>query len=419
MHHATTSASAFAIAAFGLIVGLLPAPASAQIDISGYIQAEWQHFDLAEDQNDRGIYSDERKNLFLIRRGRLKASHTSDEGIQGVIQIDATERGMAIKDAYLTVPLLDSSLLDVTVGLFNKPNYEVELSSRKRESPERSQVVRAFYPGERDLGFMFTSSPLRGSFSPTLQLALFNGTGTKPEDDPYKDITARLHIPIPMGEDSDVDLAVGALYYIGGLELQDDTVVTYADGQEVLEQRDISGSSPGYGNRSHVGLELQIGLDLLPLGTTELRGEFMFGSMPDRSTRDVMQIESISNEGDSIQLFDTTFVPVPTVAIRNQAGYYVTLVQELSDHLSVAAKYDVFDRNTDLSGSDVNSTDDRASSILGFGLLAEFGPVRLTGWYEIPSFAPDEARYTDGAGVVHAEDLKDNKTTIRFQYTMK
>ena len=140
MHHATPSASAFAIAAFGLIVGLLPAPASAQIDISGYIQAEWQHFDLAEDQNDRGIYSDERKNLFLIRRGRLKASHTSDEGIQGVIQIDATERGMAIKDAYLTVPLLDSSLLDVTVGLFNKPNYEVELSSRKRESPERSQV---------------------------------------------------------------------------------------------------------------------------------------------------------------------------------------------------------------------------------------------------------------------------------------
>ena len=419
MKSASGTSSAILLLAAALSGGSFALPASAQTDISGYIQAEWQHFDLSEDPNDRGIYSDERRNFFQIRRGRVKFTHSSEEGIQGVLQLDATERGVAVKDAYLSVPLVDSNLLDVTVGLFNKPNYEVERSSRKRESPERSQVVRAFYPGERDLGFMFTSSPFRGDFAPTLQLALLNGTGSKPENDAFKDITLRVHLPIPTGEDSDVDAAIGALYYIGGLRLEDDTVVTWSDGERVPEHRDISGSWPGYGNRSHVGVEFQLGAELLPMGRTELRGEYLFGTMPSEATRDVLQIVPHSDPTDSLQLFDTSFVPVPTVAIRRQSGYYITLVQGLGDNLSVAAKYDLFDRNTGLSGESASDSDDRASTIIGFGLLADFGPVRLTGWYEIPSFADGESRYTDSEGVVHSEDLKDNRTTIRFQYTMK
>lgn len=390
---------------------------NAQIDLSGYIQTEWQHFDLRTDENDRGFYHDERKNHFLIRRGRLKGSHETDGGIEGVFQIDFTERGVGVKDAYITIPVADSGLLDFQAGLFNRPNFEVEYSSKKRESPERSQIVRALYPGERGLGFMFTLRPLSSSsLNPQLQLGLFNGRGTKPENDAFKDVTARLSFDVPTGDDSKVDISAGGLIYFSGLKQIDDTLLISENGADGFEVSDASGSSAGYGNRNHMGFELQVGLDILPFGETTVRGEYLFGQAPfaaNRTRRDVVLIDN------TVPFFDTVEVSIPTLRLRNLSGYYVEFVQELSKHLRVAAKYDVYDRNVDLSGEEVKTTLDRSSTVLGLGLIADFGPIRVTGWYEMPSFGDQEARYTDANGVVHADDLKDNKTTLRLQYIMK
>ena len=408
----------FFLALLFLSGALAPETSTAQVWISGYMQAEWLHFDLGNDENDRGFYSDERKNLFQIRRGRIKATHNAAEGFKAVSQIDFTEKGVSIKDAYVDVPILDSGQLNLKVGYFNKPNYEVELSSSRRESTERSQVVKNFYKGERGLGFMFTLRPIAsGSFQPELQLGLFNGSGNKAEVSPYKDMTARLHLPIPTGDDSDIDLSVGALAYVGGLEQTDDTLVVFENGAQVLESREPSADWPGYGNRSHLGFELQLGLDLLSFGKTELRGEYLMGQTPSRTTRD--REDMITVVEDSVQIFDTVTTSIPTLRLRNQSGFYVMFVQGLGDHLQLAAKYDVLDRNTDLAGDEVGGSSDRASSVLGLGLVATFGPIRMTGWYEMPSFAENEARFTDDLGITHVDDLKDNKATIRFQYKWK
>ena len=396
-----------------------PIEASAQVDITGYIQTEWLHYDLRTDENDRAIFNEERKNLFQIRRGRLKGTHKTDDGIKGVFQLDFTERGVGIKDAYVTIPVIDTGVLDFQAGLFNRPNFEVAYSSSRRESPERSQVVRALYPGERGLGFMFTLNPLTSSsLNPELQVGLFNGRATKPENDAFKDITARLTFDIPTGEDSRVDLSLGGLYYISGLKQIDDTLLISENGSDAFEVSEASGSNAGYGNRSHMGVEMQLNLDLLPFGETTIRGEYLLGQAPFAANR-VRQDIVVVEQNDSIQLLDTVDVSVPTLRLRNVGGYYVYFVQELGDHLNLVAKYDVFDRNTDLAGTEVTTSADRSSSILGLGLFADFGPVRLTGYYEMPSYADQEARYRDENGVLHTGDLKDNKTTIRFQYLMK
>ena len=120
-------------------------------------------------------------------------------------------------------------------------------------------------------------------------------------------------------------------------------------------------------------------------------------------------------EGDSTVLEPQD---IKTLRLRDQSGFYLLLVQSFGKHLKVAGRYDVFDRNTDLSGEEVFISSDRSSSIIGIGVIGDFGPVRLTGWYEIPSYAADEARHTDGGGTTHRGDLTDNKTTIRFQYTL-
>ncbi len=412
-----TSTPFLTLAAFLVVSITASTDLTAQIDFSGYIQTEWQHYDLRTDENDRGIFSDERKNLFQIRRGRLKGSHTTDDGIHGVFQLDFTERGVGIKDASITIPVADSGRLDFQAGLFNRPNFEVELSSKKRESPERSQIVRALYPGERGLGFMFTLRPLTSSsLNPALQLGMFNGKATKPENDAFKDVTARLTFDIPTGDDSKVDISAGGLVYFSGLKQIDDTLLISENGADAFEVSDATGSSAGYGNRNHMGFELQVGLDLLPFGETTIRGEYLMGQAPFAANR---TRQDIVPSGDSLQTFDTINVSIPTLRLRNLSGYYVYFVQELGKHLNVAAKYDVYDRNIDLAGEEVMTTLDRSSSVLGVGLFADFGPIRITGWYEMPSFGDQEARYTDANGVVHADDLKDNKTTIRLQYIMK
>ncbi|MCB0711291.1 MAG: hypothetical protein KDD67_03070 [Ignavibacteriae bacterium] len=382
--------------------------ATAQPTVSGYVQAEWLHFDQSSNPDKRAFYWDAEKNFFQIRRGRAKFTH-HDGAFKGVLQADFTERGVDVKDAYLQVNLVKENLLNVTVGLFNRPNYEVELSSSKRESPERSQVIRAFYPGERDLGFKFESSPkLSEDFIPTIQLALFNGNPN--ESDALKDIATRLILPLPLGKESKVSATVGGSFYYGGIPQPEDSVISFENGMPVITFGNGTGASQGWGNRTNVGIEAQVHAKLFSFGSTHLTGEFLSGMRPTTTTREITR---------EVQDGDTTIIVTtaqPTLAIRNQSGFYVQLAQDLSKKYTVAAKYDVFDRNTDLSGNQVSSSSDRQATVIGFGAIGTFGPVRITAWYEMPTFAADEATFVDGSGATKSDDLKDNKTTVRFQY---
>ena len=386
-----------------LIVGAILLPQQsihAQTSVTGYIHAEWLHFDQSSNPNGRALFSDAEKSFFQIRRGRIKFSHKRDQ-FKGVVSGDFNEKGVVVKDAYVGIQALDNDLLNVTVGLFNRPNYEVELSSSKRESPERSQVVRAFYPKERDLGFKLESSPKIGSdIQPKIQLALLNGTSR--ETDPLKDIASRVTLPLPLGKESKVSATIGGSFYYGGIPQPEDSVVKFEDGNQVVAYGNGSGSTQGWGNRMNYGVEAQLAASLFSFGKTSLRGEMLSGVRPSESSR-----------------IDGSGTEIPTLALRNQMGYYLLFVQELSKKFALGAKYDLFDRNTDLSGDQVLSAADRQSTVLGFGALGTFGPVRITAWYEIPSFATDEARYVDGSGTTQSDDLKDNKTTIRFQYKLK
>lgn len=377
--------------------------AQSQTDVTGYLQAEWQHYDQSTNPNGRAFYSNSPKNLFLIRRGRIKLTH-KDEGFKAVVEGDFTERGVNVRDAYLSTDILDDNLLNLTVGLFKRPNSSVELSSSKREATERSQVIRAFYPGERDLGFKLTSTPeISEDIKPTIQLALFNGT--QQETDPLKDIITRVTLPLPLGKDSKVNATIGGTFYFGGIPQPDDSIFTFEDGQQNLIYEDASSSMSGMGNRQHIGVEAQVEADIFGFGTTTVRGEFLTGQRPEATTR--------------ISGGITDPAVIPTVRLRNQMGYFATLVQGLGKKYQAAFRYDFFDRNTDVEGTQILSGADRSSSVIGFGLLGTFGPIRITAWYEIPTFGTDEAQFIDGGGTLKSDDLKDNKTTVRFQYILK
>ncbi|MDR1737410.1 MAG: hypothetical protein LBR66_01130, partial [Candidatus Symbiothrix sp.] len=74
-----------------LIICVLSVNINAQTaDVSGYIQTEFQN-------EQDGSYH------FGVRRGRIKAAFESDKSLSAVFQADMTEKGVALKDAYLSI----------------------------------------------------------------------------------------------------------------------------------------------------------------------------------------------------------------------------------------------------------------------------------------------------------------------------
>ena len=168
-----------------------------KLKISGYIQAQW----LLNDKDH--VTVNEPTNSFLIRRARIKFTYQALDGVKFVLQPDFSTGNLSLKDAYAVVNI--PKLKDITLwaGQFNRTNYEVEYSSSQREVLERSKVIRALYPGEREVGVKLE---YKGSEIPLkFQLMAMNGnfTGAQPVDyDSKKDLMGRLvySIKLPLQE---------------------------------------------------------------------------------------------------------------------------------------------------------------------------------------------------------------------------
>ena len=88
------------------------ATVSKKLKVSGYIQTQWQSSQidsLGKASSDMKVGNTAKAgsettdmNRYGIRRGRIKVAY-DDAGYQGVLQFDLTEKGMALKDAYLVV----------------------------------------------------------------------------------------------------------------------------------------------------------------------------------------------------------------------------------------------------------------------------------------------------------------------------
>ena len=172
-----------------------------KLKISGYIQAQWQLADSAGQLSpfSAGNFPKNSDNRFMIRRGRVKFAY---EGklTQFVLQIDATEKGVSLKDAYLNFKDPWLQMFTVQAGVFNRPfGYEIAYSSSLRESPERSRVMQTLFPGERDLGAMLTIQPRKDSRYNFIRLnaAILAGNGIAPETDSHKDFSVSSGSPKP------------------------------------------------------------------------------------------------------------------------------------------------------------------------------------------------------------------------------
>lgn len=391
-----------------------------KLKISGYIQSQWQ---LADSNGQAspfsgGNFTKNSDNRFMVRRGRVKFAY---EGklTQFVLQIDATEKGVTLKDAYVNFKDPWLQMFTIQGGVFNRPfGFEIAYSSSSRETPERSRVFQTLFPGERDLGAMLTIQPRKESRFNFIRLntALIAGNAIAPEIDSRKDFIGQLGINKTTRNEK-FRYAVGVSYYNGGYFQETKKVynmTTLADGLTKGFTVDSTELNKGeYAKREYFGADAQLSLDWF-LGVTTLRGEYLWGSQPGSSKSNVSPSNRTIPDPGTTDTYNRSF----------NGGYVYFIQNILQSRHEIVVKYDFFDPNTVIKGTDAKSSVSLNESTLKTGLSGAdvsyttwgFGyniriatNVKLMAYYEV---VKNESTALTG----YSNDLKDNVFTLRAQF---
>ncbi len=391
-----------------------------KIKLSGYIQAQFRLADVMNTGYSVGSFSGGTfpanvKNLFQIRRGRLKVTY-DNVLTQYVLQIDAIQTGVILKDAYVMVTEPWTKSVGMQIGVFDRPfGYEISYSSSSRETPERSRLYQTLFPGERELGAKLFYAPQSGPLSMLrADVGMFNGSGpTANEFDNFKDIIGHIGYQIPLDQIG-AALDLGMSGYFGNV--RNNTKFLYSDGtlgsgRGFVVDSSAANQSAGV-ERTYYGIDAQFYYDLPSVGGTILRFEYVAGKQPGTSSTSTSPTSQASG----------------AVYKRKVAGWYGYLVQNIGNRNQFVAKYDEFDPNTSVTASDfitsntsgaagLTATDIKFST-LGLGWVHHWDDnVKFVFYYELVK----NEKLSNVAGTAstlspYADDVKDNVFTFRVQY---
>lgn len=429
--------------------------------VSGYIQTQYQKADTMGAATDfaGGAMPGNSNERFMVRRGRVKFTYDYDFA-KYVLQVDVTEKGVGIKDAYgeFTDPLLHTFML--TTGAFNRNfGYELEYSSSSRETPERSRVYQTIFKDERDLGAKLTIQAPKGHELNFLKfdVGVYNGNALAVETDKYKDIIVRLSAKKTIFNEL-LTISGGASYYNGAVALPNLTYYEFVNGKYTATTFKSKNHAAG---RNYYGFDGQIVINTI-LGVTKIRGEYMWGIQS--GTESTSQSPNSNTFYAKTQTYTTTSVTdaatnkttYTTVANatayndiykRNFNGGYINISQSIgqSKH-ALVVKYDWYDPNTKIAGnqigkgqtwntvakkSDYDATlgntgnaADIMYTTIGLGWIYHWNSaVKISGYYDMVSNETTNnssrimsaADNTNGIKTL-AKDRKDNIFTLRVQY---
>lgn len=407
-----------------------------KLKISGYIQAQYQKADSAGIASfSGGNFASNVDQRFTIRRGRIKFTY-DNLLTRYVLQLDATERGVGIKDAYIraTEPYLQA--LSLTAGIFDRPfGYEISYSSSQRESPERSRVFQTLFPGDRELGAMLTLQAPRSSRWNFIKLdgGLFNGSGPVAIDyDSKKDFISHLGLKKTFLNEK-IQVSGGASWYKGYVTVLDTANVYITDGPNGYKKDGARAANKNRAlDREYKGIDAQVSFDF-PFGTTTLLAEFLSGTQA--GTKSTSTSLSAYPAATSVTTYTidtvnltakaTTVTTPADFYIRNFEGFYVYWIQNiLQTRHQLVVKYDLYDPNTAIKGTEIKNAGnmtatDVAYSTLGLGYIFRMSSnIRFTAYYDMVTNENTALGYKYDAKDTnnYMKDIKDNVLTLRLMY---
>lgn len=357
------------------------------LKVSGYLQMRYEANDSSKSTDtlirNSPVYRN--ANNLYIRRGRIKFTLQAKPSSRFVFYIDASRNTISLKEAYLDlIQSYNGHRFTLTAGQFNIPfGYEIEYSSSKRDFPERSLGENALFRGERDRGLNLTwQAPKYVSAN----VGVFQGYGIENSTftwfDPTsgKDILARGKVKL-----GNIDFGLSGYWgktFVPGTA--GSTTWYDRDGDKTVDTNEVTTVTPklGLGDQDKIryGADAQVYLDVLPLGNTGIRGELLLSQ------------DYSSSAGKVV----------------DGRGFYLWLSQNLGKRLGAAARYDVWDPNTD-SGVQNDAT----GTLSLAGHYYYDGNIRITAAYDMPRKLEKNSLFT-----ALATDPDDNRFTLQFQYTL-
>lgn len=383
------------------------------LHFSGYIQPQFQ---VAQQRGapsyNGGNFSEFSDNRFMLRRARIKFDYilpSRESHIPKLLftfQVDATERGVNVRDMFVRLYEPKSQNFSITTGIFARPfGNELTLSSAYRETPERGRMSQILMPTERDLGVAITyESQKLGRKAPAIKwdAGVFNGQGLSgtADFDSFKDIISRITLK-PMHFSKTVAVSGGLSLLYGGWRQA--TKYRYSMGSVnnvaafIVDssERNIGVKAP----RHYYGADVQL-IKGARRGKTELRAEYWMGKQPGTAA-------TTTNPG---------VMPMVPTYIRNFDGAFFYFLQNVvNNKWEVMVKYDWYDPNTKVKAADIGklatnfSIADIKFSTLGFGITRYMNPnLKVLLYYD---WVENEKTALTG----YTGDLKDNIFTCRMQ----
>jgi len=392
------------------------------LKITGYIQPQFQWGEQSaalrvgtSNVDAAGTGIEAPFNRIGVRRGRLKFVYDDGGLASGTFQLNIIDKpGLSgatiqLKEAFLNVKDPWFNSMAFRAGVFDRPfGNEIAYSSSLLESPERSRIINALFPEEGDLGGMLVlQAPSTSNFNfIKFEGGFFAGNAINPETDNRKDFIGHIIAAKPIG--SIAKWGLGVSYYNGGVYQTNNNVYSISGNSFVLNS---DATNKGiYAKREYIGFDGQFSVET-PLGMTQLRGEYIFGSQPGNAK------SGTSPNRAALPTAEDTY-------IRPVSGWYAIFVQDLGlTPFSVVAKYDVYDPNTAVSGDQLGvsgnftSGTDVKYSTLGVGTLWRISPqIRLQLYYEFVSNETSTNLSNTSVLKDYSKDLKDNTFTARVQF---
>jgi hypothetical protein len=362
------------------------------LKVSGYLQARYEYNDSSKSTDTliKGVAVNRNANNFYIRRGRIKFTIQPNQTSKYVIYFDASKNTVSLKEAFVELNhRYKDNAFAFTAGQFNIPfGYEIEYSSSKRDFPERSLAENNLFKGERDRGInLMWTAPKYVSLNVALiqGYGIENSTFTWFSPNKRKDVVARAKAKL-----GTVDVGLSGLWgatYVPSVAAVAGSTSWYdANGDHKVDSTEVTSTSPkaavpGFVNdKDRYGVDAQAYFDFLPIGATGLRGEFY-------QARD----------------YSSTYK-----GVVHEQGWYLWLSQVVGKKFAAAARYDYWDPNTRAAVAD------RATGTISLAAHYYYDPnVRLTLGYDIPRKLKGSSMFSKSAA-----DIKDNRLTLQFQYTL-
>jgi phosphate-selective porin len=381
---------------------------SSRLKITGYLQPQYQYIDSAGAPSfaggDFANGNNKYFSRFTMRRGRFKFTYNY-ENVEFLCNIDATERGLFMRETFVKVSDPWLNMFSLTAGLLQDQfGFELTQSSGVRETPERARFNQILFPVERDLGIFGSVVFPKSSFLYGLKIdaAVMNGVaGVNPEFDSNKDYTGRLQYSRST-KDEKISYAIGVSAYYGGYRIGNQK--DYNFGAVNTEKGFVFAKDTANYNRLakriYYGVDAQASIDWA-IGITTLRAEYITGEQPGTASN------------------NNSPRAAPTAAIyhRQFDGAYFYLIQNIGQSkFQAVVKYDWYDPNIKLAGKQIGiaSTNTNSADIkfttLGFG-----GTYRINTYVKFMLYY-DLVKSENTLVKGYTQDLKDNVITARLQF---